>query len=87
MIYVLGAVPGRAGNFVRVRDAYKKGDTNEQYLNYPTFIPEKDKEYATEVVMEPLEEDPQEIYEHDNIHVKEDEKVDTSTTTTGGAPA
>ena len=80
LIYVIGAVPGRAGNFVRVRDAFKKADINEQFLNFPTFVPDWNKSYAAEVIMEPPEEDPEEIYEHDNVHVKEDEKVDTAAT-------
>jgi len=80
LIYVIGAVPGRAGNFVRLKDSFKKADFNEQFLNFPTFVPEWKMPYATEVIMEPPEEDPEEIYEHDNVHVKEDEKVDTATT-------
>ena len=90
LIYILGAVPGKSGNFVRIRDCFKKADLNEEFLNFPTFMPEKGKEYATEMMMEAPEEDPEEIYEHDNVHVKEDDKADTSTTTTttpgSGAP-
>lgn len=85
----MGAVPGKNGNWVRIRDALHKPDVNEEFLNHPTFIPQKNKEFATEVIMEPPEEDPQEIYDHENIHVKEDDKADASatTTTTTGAPA
>ena len=86
LIYVKGSVPGRAGNFVKIRDAWKKGDINEEFLNFPTFIPDPKQVYASEVIMEPPEEDPEEIYEHDNVHVKDDDKVDTSATPTTGPP-
>lgn len=71
LIYVTGAVPGRRGNFLQIKDAYKKVDQNEEYLNYPTFVPEKSKLYAEEMIMEAPEEDPEEINSHDNIVVKE----------------
>lgn len=80
----MGAVPGRAGNWVRIHDSFKKADKNEEFLNYPTFVPQRNGFYAKEMIMEPPEEDPMEIYDHENIHVKEDDKVDT--TTTPGAP-
>lgn len=53
LIYVLGAVPGRAGGIVRVRDAAKMKWENDQFLNYPTFIPLPGKKYAREIIMNP----------------------------------
>lgn len=39
---------------------------NEKYMNFPTFIPENDIEYAEELILTPPEDDPEEIYLHDN---------------------
>lgn len=73
LIYVTGAVPGRRGNFLMIKDSYKKVDKNEIFLNYPTFIPEAGKSFAKEVIMEAPEDDPEEINTHDNIMVKDTE--------------
>lgn len=71
---------------MRIKDSFKKQEKNEEFLNFPTFVPEQGKEYATEMSLEPPEEDPEEIYEHDNVHVKEDDKADTSATPTTPQP-
>lgn len=76
LIFVVGAVPGRRGNFVRIRDAYKKTYQNESFMNYPTFVPEKGKAYAIESIMEGPEDDPEETISHDNIVVEDDENVE-----------
>ena len=55
-----------AGAVIRIRDAVKKKVENEKFLNYPTFVPKEGVEYAEELVLTAREDDPEEIYLHDN---------------------
>lgn len=36
-----GAISGTPGSVVEIKDSIKKHEKNEEYLNYPTFIPEE----------------------------------------------
>ena len=66
LIYVKGSIPGRAGNLVKIRDAIKAFEKNQEYLNCPTFIPEVGKAYSNEIQIIPPDLDPLEQYLHDN---------------------
>jgi len=66
LIYILGQTPGKPGTVVRIKDAVKFGLKNENYLNYPTFVPLPGVKYAEELIMEAPEQDPEETYVHDN---------------------
>jgi len=41
-------------------------ERNEEYLNFPTFIPPKGVKLADEIIMTAPVQDPEEIYLHDN---------------------
>lgn len=41
LIYVKGNIPGTPGSVVELKDSVKKYDQNQQYINYPTFIPQE----------------------------------------------
>jgi len=58
LIYVKGSVPGKPGTFCFVRDAVRKKYINFEHLNFPTFIPQPDQKYASEIIMKPPELDP-----------------------------
>ena len=62
----MGAIPGKAGTPIFLKDSVKRVMLNQQYLNCPTFIPQSDKRYATELIMKARETDPFEDYLHDN---------------------
>ena len=53
-------MPGKIGALVKIRDAWKKKERNEPFINAPTFIPEANQKYADEIIMEPTELDPEE---------------------------
>eukprot|EP01016_Furgasonia_blochmanni_P016782 TRINITY_DN1979_c0_g1_i1.p2 TRINITY_DN1979_c0_g1~~TRINITY_DN1979_c0_g1_i1.p2 ORF type:complete len:523 (+),score=131.34 TRINITY_DN1979_c0_g1_i1:118-1686(+) len=72
LIYVKGSVPGRAGTVVEIRDAHKMREKNLEFLNFPTFVKEDGKQYAIEIVVPPPEQDPEEVYIHDNDVVADD---------------
>ena len=66
LIFIKGSIPGKRGTVVKVSDAIKAFSKNEEFLNYPTFIPEEGKQYADELIMDPPEDDPMEDFLHDN---------------------
>ena len=48
LIYLVGSVPGKEGNLVALTDSVRKYWKNKQFLNYPTFVIEKEAtEYAS----------------------------------------
>ena len=59
-------MPGKPGSILKIKDSVKLTDKNEPYLNYPTFIPRSGERYADEIIIEAPEQDPEEIYVHDN---------------------
>ena len=65
MIFIRGHVPGNPGSLVALKDAVKKANHNEEYLNFPTFIAGKEK-LANVIIMNPSKNDPLEEYIHDN---------------------
>lgn len=40
LVYLIGSVPGKSGNLLRLRDAYTKSVENHEFLNFPTFVME-----------------------------------------------
>lgn len=66
LIYVLGAVPGKPGTPIYIRDSLYKKVKNVDFLNCPTFIPKEGEEYADQILIKPPEQDPNEQYLHDN---------------------
>lgn len=69
LIFIRGSVPGKPGTFCFVRDAIRKKFDNHQFLNFPTFVPQRGEKYAYEIIMKPSETDPFEQYHHDNAVV------------------
>lgn len=75
LIYVKGSVPGKAGNVVRIRDAFK--NNNFDLINFPTWIKEEGKKYSKEMTMLAPDEDPELREDHENDMVTaEDDDVD-----------
>lgn len=74
MIYIKGSVQGPVGSIVRIRDAEYEAEKNEEFLNYPTFIPNPNIAYAQEIVMDAGEEDPNEQYYHENDAIEGDDE-------------
>lgn len=72
LVYVKGSIPGRVGNIVRIRDAIHKKKENTEFLNWPTFVARPDVHYAQEIVMIPQPEDPEEVFIHDNVVIKDE---------------
>ena len=66
LLYVTGAVPGKAGAPIFIKDAVKKISKNLDYLNCPTFIPQPGEVYADQMIMKGDDIDPNEVYLHDN---------------------
>jgi len=66
LIYIKGQTPGKPGAIVRIKDAYKKKFKNEDYLNFPTFVPIEGVLLAKEMIMDPPDQDPEEFWLHDN---------------------
>ena len=73
LIYVKGSVPGKSGNVVRIRDAFKNDDFTE--INFPTWVKEEGKKYAKEVTMLAPDEDPElrEDHENDMVTAEDDD--------------
>ena len=66
LIFIKGAVPGKPGTVLYLKDAVKKVEKNEPYLNYPTFIPQPGVKYAEQMIMKAPTQDPWEVWLHDN---------------------
>ena len=77
-----GSVNGPLGGVVYIRDALKKVLKNMEYLNFPTFVYEDDKEYAVEIEMEAPDLDPAQNYYHENDVLKDEKEESTSTSQT-----
>lgn len=65
LIFIRGHVPGNPGSLVELKDAVKKLNQNEQFLNFPTFVAGEEK-LANVLIMEASKNDPLEEYIHDN---------------------
>eukprot|EP01017_Pseudomicrothorax_dubius_P012287 TRINITY_DN1494_c0_g1_i5.p1 TRINITY_DN1494_c0_g1~~TRINITY_DN1494_c0_g1_i5.p1 ORF type:complete len:435 (+),score=120.40 TRINITY_DN1494_c0_g1_i5:1335-2639(+) len=72
LIYIKGSVPGRTGSVIKIMDAERKKEQNAEFLNYPTFVPDPSKQYAVEMIMDAPEEDPEEVYIHDNAIIPDE---------------
>jgi len=72
LIYIKGSIPGKAGSYCFIKDAWRKKLHNEDYLNCPTFLPKPGQKYAQEIVMSARETDPFEEYKHDNDIIDKD---------------
>jgi large subunit ribosomal protein L3 len=83
LVYLLGSIPGKAGELIEIQDARFKPDENFELVNFPTFLPEEGKSYASITQVEPPLQDPSEVWLHDNVLPKDDEKDDDGPTTTG----
>lgn len=66
LIYIKGQVPGPTSSIVRIRDAYKKRDRQFRTLQYPTWIEGRDRELEPREVWKGADQDPFEVYEHEN---------------------
>lgn len=71
LVYVKGMVPGPRGVICKVFDTIWKKEENESLINYPTFIPDANKRYASIVEMLPPKDDPREVWIHDNALPKQ----------------
>jgi hypothetical protein len=67
LIYIRGAIPGKIGGLVMLKDAVKKHD-QWKILNYPTFIAVEGASYPNIQEYIP-KEDMSERYAHDNDEV------------------
>lgn len=74
LLYVKGSVAGPTGRVVRVFDSHYHWNLNYKKLNFPTFIYEKGKQYASVLQVEPLEFDPTENWLHENAVLPDDEE-------------
>jgi hypothetical protein len=66
LIFLKGAVPGKPGTAIHIRDSWMKRSKNVEFLNCPTFIPKEGEKYADQIVIRAPEADPNEAYLHDN---------------------
>lgn len=80
LVYLFGSVPGKLGELVEIQDARFKPKVNYEMLNFPTFIPEKGKVYASITQVEPPLQDPSEDWLHDNVLPKDDDEEEATTT-------
>lgn len=80
LVYLLGSVPGKPGDLVEIKDSFIKDKQNYELLNFPTFLPEPDKVYASITQVEPPLQDPSEAWLHDNVLPKEDEAEEAAST-------
>jgi len=86
LIYLRGPVPGKEGNLIELSDSFFKPEANEGILNYPTFVPKEGICYANIVQMEADEQDPNEVWLHDEALPKfrdDDEGDDTAPAVAG----
>ena len=72
LIYVKGSIPGPIGGMVKVTDGLLSFKKNLEKINYPTFVYEKDKYYASIIDAEPPKDDPTENWLHENSVIKGD---------------
>ena len=72
LLYVKGSVPGANGSPIYVSDGIFSGKKNIGFLNYPTFIYEKGKRYASIIEAEAPKDDPTETWLHENAVLKDD---------------
>jgi large subunit ribosomal protein L3 len=74
LIYIKGSVPGANGSLLQIRDAMftKK---NRDIINFPSFIYEKGKKYASVIEAEPPKEDPVEQWLHENAVIKGEQEA------------
>jgi large subunit ribosomal protein L3 len=80
LVYVLGSIPGKIGELVEIHDARFNPRANYELLNFPTFIPEKGKVYASITQVEPPLQDPSEQWLHDNVLPKDDDEEEAAAT-------
>lgn len=74
LLYVKGSVAGPIGRHVKVFDSLFHWKDNWGLLNYPTFIFEKDRPYASVLQVEPPASDPTEDWLHENAVLPDDEE-------------
>lgn len=68
LLYIKGSIPGNNGGLVMISDAFKKTQKQFNKLLFPTFLPEKGKEYP-DIVEFTETVDLNEKFEHDNDEV------------------
>lgn len=66
LLFIKGAIPGRIGGLVQVKDAFKKIDRQYLTLWYPTYFPKEGEDYIQYERWEGPLLDPQEQFEHEN---------------------
>jgi large subunit ribosomal protein L3 len=71
LVYIRGSVPGRINDFVEITDSLHRSQENKLMLNHPTFVPKEGVKYANVVQMEASEQDPYEVYLHDEALPKD----------------
>jgi len=74
LLYIKGAVQGTPGTVLYLRDSVKKVNKNEEFLNYPTFVPQPGVKYAQQMIMKAPTQDPWEVWLHDNDVVEAGEE-------------
>lgn len=74
LVYVKGSVPGPSKRLVHISDAFFHWKDNIGKINYPTFIYEEGKDYASVVQVEPTVNDPTENWLHENAILKQSEE-------------
>lgn len=72
LIYIKGSLPGANGTCLYLSDAKFHEKKNEIFLNYPSFIYEKNKKYASIIEAEASKDDPTEMWLHENAVLKDD---------------
>lgn len=78
LIYIKGAVPGAEGATVKLFDCFFHRKDNKGMINYPTFVYEKGKNYASIIQVEPDVNDPTENWEHENAVLPDEEDDDAA---------
>lgn len=73
LLYLLGSVPGKAGELIEIQDSRFAVKKNMPLLNFPTFIAVPGKQYANIVQMDAPIQDPSEEWLHENALPKEGE--------------
>lgn len=82
LIYLMGSVPGKVGELVEIQDGRFSFKKNKALLNFPTFVPEAGKAYASVAQVDPPIQDPSEVWLHDNILPKGDDEEEVASVAT-----
>ena len=75
LLYIKGSLPGANGTLLKIRDAMYENKKNRDIINFPSFIYEKGKKYASIIEVEAPKDDPTEQWLHENAVIKGDKEA------------